>query len=125
MTLEKVYVESNCVWRTNGYCTFEEKAKKDKLIGEFACDATCDFATLKFDKDAILERIKFEKHQIRKMFVFSRDRKKKEMLDKCVGITKLYDALEKHFGMPNPLKEDLEKYMTDFDRIKSFIKGVI
>jgi hypothetical protein len=122
---EKVYDESSCLWRQKSLCSFEKKAIEDKLLGDFKCDKDCDFSTLKFEKDAILERITYERHQIRKAYLFARDRKKKDMLDKCVGISKMFESLEEHFGMNNPLKDSLNVAMTDIDRIKSIIGGLI
>lgn len=86
------------------------------------CLGSCDFKTLAFEKDAILQRIVFERRQITKMYFLSKDRKKEQILDKTRGVILLYDVLQKFFGMPNPLKKKVNVLITDDERMKSVMK---
>lgn len=103
---------TDCVWRDKGVC----------LLKAPDCLGSCDFKTLAFEKDAILQRIVFERRQITKMYFLSKDRKKEQILDKTRGVILLYDVLQKFFGMPNPLKKKVNVLITDDERMKSVMK---
>jgi hypothetical protein len=124
--MKKLYDENNCPWKDKGFCSFLKAAQKQKKkIGDFQCDADCDYSTLKFDKDEILVRIRKEKLNIKMLYLTARERKKMVMLDKVKAIYDMSRALRDHFGIVNEYIKLEETYMVDSDRIKSTIRDIL
>jgi hypothetical protein len=91
-------MKENCLWEEKGHCLFDRGCE----------EKNCDWADLEFSKEAIEKRIWKEKKKIMYLMVTAKDRKRKEINDKSIGIYKMYEILEKEFNVENPLLKEMK-----------------
>lgn len=93
---------TDCVWMDKVNC---QKKNTDGTIDiGLSCDE-CDWKTLEYSKEAIIKRIGIETNKMKKLYMFAKQRKANEINDIMSGIVKMYEILEKDFGVKNPIKD--------------------
>lgn len=80
--------KDGCVWKLKGIC----KIPDDKL-----CPDDCDLKDLEFDKNKIIERMKFEEKEVQRLKKESMWKNRDVIKDRIMGMYVLQKCLKKHF----------------------------
>lgn len=103
--VDELISKDNCIWFSKLVC----KIKRD-----IACPDDCDLRTLKFEKDEIINRMKEENENIKKLKKEGMFKNREKIGDLVMGVYIMQKALNNHFHHIEPVVVD-----TDLEKISN------